>query len=314
VVSSVLVLSPKLRTSLYRLSAIALVALAAFGAVPRSTTAQAAFPDWSPGPHAVGDETYDGFIDYPVSGATVPGDSPLGIGGWVVDRTADGWSGIDDVHIYEGTAGAGGTFLGQALVAQSRPDVAAALNNPYWASSGFWATVPAGSLAPGMRTLTVYAHTPGKGWWSKEVTVNVTPGTSPTSPAPAPALRYPDDPLVVVLAPSSGEGITTPRDYQIRGYALDRNADASQGTGVDRIQIYMDGPRTAHDAVFLGDATLQQYHGSGGDFGSQFVRAGWDLTFRPTAFASTDHTLYIYVRSSASGKEILVTVPFKVVG
>jgi len=37
-------------------------------------------------------------------------------------------------------------MVAQGIVAESRPDVAAALGNPYWASLGFTAQVPAASL------------------------------------------------------------------------------------------------------------------------------------------------------------------------
>jgi hypothetical protein len=288
------------RRSLCGFGTLALLAMAVSG----TAAAEMAIPAWAPGPFAAGDNTYDGFIDSPASGATVPADRPMLIRGWAVDRTAEGWAGVDDVHVYDGRAGEGGTFLGQALVAQSRPDVAAALGYPYWDASGFSMIVPGSTLLPGVRTLTVYAHTPDKGWWSREVTVNV---------AATLELPYPDDPLSVVIAPSRDASASTTGDYQIKGYSLDRNADPSQGTGVDRVQIYMDGPRGSAEALLLGEATLGQWLGSGADYGSQFARAGWDLIITPTQYASTSHTLYVYVRSSVSGKETLTTIPFKIV-
>jgi hypothetical protein len=118
------------------------------------------------------DNTYDGYIDAPQMNATVP-TGAFTVAGWFVDKTAQGWAGADDVQIWQGTMDGGGKMLAKAVFAQSRPDVAAATSNPYWAASGFGAVVPAGSLSTGNQTLSVYAHTPGKGWWFKQVNVSV---------------------------------------------------------------------------------------------------------------------------------------------
>src|SRR5438552_3365126 len=71
------------------------------------------------------------------------------------------------------------------------------------------------------------------------------------TPAAGAALA-PDQPLVVsglagppvnaVVAPTGGEEISRKLEkYTIRGYALDPTA--SVGTGIDRVQVYMDEPR-----------------------------------------------------------------------
>jgi hypothetical protein len=103
------------------------------------------------------DNTYAGFIDVPPANATVPPGS-FQVAGWFVDTTAQGWAGADDVQVFQGTMDGSGTMLARASFAQSRPDVAAALANPYWAASGFNAILPAGSLSTGGQTLSVYAQ------------------------------------------------------------------------------------------------------------------------------------------------------------
>src|SRR5689334_21863045 len=82
--------------------------------------------DWSPGADAVGDNTLVGFIDQPSAGANIASGSSFQVSGWVVDTSAQGWAGIDDVQVM-----LGGTTLGHLAVAQNRPDVAAALSNPF---------------------------------------------------------------------------------------------------------------------------------------------------------------------------------------
>src|SRR5437868_5303022 len=68
---------------------------------PVSGLAQTA--SWQPGPDGVLDNTYDGFIDVPTNGATVPASGPFAVTGWVVDTTAQGWAGIDNVQVFLGT-------------------------------------------------------------------------------------------------------------------------------------------------------------------------------------------------------------------
>src|SRR5438094_4385525 len=130
------------------------------------------FSTWTPGPGAAGDNTYAGFIDVPPANTQVPTGN-FQVAGWLVDTTAQGWAGADDVQLFLGTMDGGGKMLARAFFAQSRPDVASALGNPYWAASGFNANIPASSLPTGGQTLSVYAHTPAKGWWYKQVQVNV---------------------------------------------------------------------------------------------------------------------------------------------
>src|ERR687888_281581 len=68
---------------------------------------------WQPGPGAVQDNTYQGFIDQPTSGATVPGSGSFLVSGWFVDTTAQGWAGADDVQVWLGKMGGGGAKLAQ---------------------------------------------------------------------------------------------------------------------------------------------------------------------------------------------------------
>src|SRR5205823_6709806 len=112
---------------------------------------------WTAGPGAILDPVYDGYIDIPNLNSTVPTGS-FTVAGWFVDKTAEGWAGADDVQVWLGTMDGGGRMLAQATFAQSRPDVAATEGNPYFAASGFGATIPAGTLSVGPQTLSVYAH------------------------------------------------------------------------------------------------------------------------------------------------------------
>src|ERR1051325_526069 len=146
------------RTSLTWLGIAALIG----GLLAPAAASADPLTSWTPGPGAQGDNTYDGFIDLPAMNATVPTGN-FTVAGWFVDKTAQGWAGADDVQVWLGTMDGGGRMLARAMFAQSRPDVASATGNPYWAASGFGATVA--GLPGGSQTLNVYVHTGGKGWW-----------------------------------------------------------------------------------------------------------------------------------------------------
>ncbi|MBV9358566.1 MAG: hypothetical protein JO023_23900 [Chloroflexi bacterium] len=254
---------------------------------------------WSAGPGASGDNTYVGSIDVPPNGASVPAGTPLVVGGWVVDRTAQGWAGIDGLQVANGQIDNGGTVLASSgIVGQNRPDVAAALGNPAYAASGFSATVPAGALSPGQHTLYVYAHTPAKGSWYMPVTVNVTSGGGGGGQASATPSTS-GGPILTVIAPMPEEAVSTQHgQYTIRGNAYDPGAPSGTGSGVDQVQVYINGPRET--GTQLGGVTLNTGNGD------------WNVTFYPTRFPSMHANLYVYARSALTGKETMVLRGFDI--
>ena len=278
------------------------------------TASAAADPlsSWTAGPDASGDATYQGFIDVPAMNATVP-TGGFTVAGWFVDTQAQGWAGADDVQVWQGTMEGGGKLLVKALFAQSRPDVAAATSNPYWAASGFSGVVPAGALAAGAQTLSVYAHTPGKGWWFKQVQVNVS--ASATAVA-APTVSGGSPPVLALESPNQGTSFSTKVTFDVIGYALDPNAapnQGSQGSGIDQVTVYADAPRESN-GVFLGNADLGFSDATAeSKYGNQFANSGWRFTVKATNFHSGVHNLFIYAHSIVTGKENLVTLGFSVV-
>lgn len=267
-------------------------------------TTLAATADWQPGPDAVLDNTYTGSIDQPAGGATLPANQPLTISGWVVDRAADGWAGIDNVHVYNGLAGEGGTFLGRALFALPRPDVAQVLGNPFWTNSGFSLSLSPGALGPGAHTLTVYAHTPEKGWWFNQVAIIVAAPVAAAQPAPAPP------PINVLVRPSMVTISKQMDHYSIKGYALDLRA--TSGSGIDHVDLFMDDMR-GHGGTLIGRASLgQDQPEAAAKFGPQFETAGYQLDFKPADFAVGDHHIYAYAVSSITGLETVAVTGFAI--
>jgi len=165
-----------------------------FGITPVSAQSAPGGGAWMPGPGAAGDRnSLAGVIDAPPNGASVQAGT-LALTGWFVDLTAQGWTGVDDVEVFLGTMDGGGRPLGHALLQQSRPDVAAALKNPYWAPAGWSATVSTLTLPHGSNTVSVYAHVPGRGWWLRQVSINIPSAPPPPRGAPAMAQPVPSPP------------------------------------------------------------------------------------------------------------------------
>ncbi|MBV9542774.1 MAG: hypothetical protein JOY61_00150 [Chloroflexi bacterium] len=271
---------------------------------------------WTGGPGAILDNTYDGYIDRPSANANVANGN-FAVTGWFVDKTAEGWAGADAMQVFLGAMDGGGKKLTDGVVAESRPDVAAATGNAFWAASGFSATIPSGSLSAGNQVLSVYLHTGGKGWWYKQVSVNVT-SAAPASSAPAAAPSTKPSgaalPIVGIEKPKDGEQVPTRSSYDIIGYALDKAAAPNQGvagSGVDRVQVYVDNERD-NGGTYLGDATLGYSDSAAAAFGPQFTSAGWRLTFKPTNFHANSHLIYAYARSAVSGKEDLAVRYFSI--
>jgi hypothetical protein len=104
--------------------------------------------------------------------------------------------------------------------------------------------------------------------------------------------------------------------YTIRGSAFD--PAATQGTGVDRVQVYLNGDRSS--GVYIGDAKLGDFDKYTAATSPQFANAGWDLTFTPASWlqVGSDNQvtqLTVYAHSSVTGQEgqtdtsIVISVP-----
>lgn len=287
------------------------------GAMVAPMPAGAQNAGWQPGPGAALDNTYDGFVDAPAGGATVSTNG-FGVNGWFVDRQAQGWAGADDVQVWLGTMDGGGRMLAKASIAQNRPDVGTALGDPFWSASGFNAFVGSGAVSEGSQTLNVYVHTPGKGWWFKSVQVSASASapaavapSSPSAPvAGAPTSPGGAPPVLVIEKPKGAEIVkTNVSDFEIMGYAVDPNAapnQGSQGSGIDKVSVYMDFDKDDPQTTFIGDAELAfSSDAARALYGDRGASAGWRVTFKPTKFKAKGHQLWVYAHSVVTGKEVL---------
>ena len=253
---------------------------------------------WLPGPNASGDASaYAGAIDQPVAGQTVTAFRPLEISGWAVDTSAQGWSGIDAVEVWDGPMDLGGHKVASAAIQLNRPDVAAALGNPFFAGSGFSATVPPGSLPQGPAFWYLYVHTPSKGWWY----------TQPEFVVGQPGFFA--DPRLELEQPTMLAVLHGAQPFTVRGYAIDRNATPDQGIGVDRVEVYFNGDR--EHGLLIGRVTPDQPNTLAAANGGQFAKAGFSVTFQPTSWIPSlmDNqftSIVVYAHSSVSGREAQV--------
>lgn len=157
------------------LAALVLLTLVAWGGGLPSAHGQSMDRGWLPGPRSTGPVTLDGQVETPRAGARLAAEEPFLVSGWVVDVTAEGWAGIDEVRLYAGPMeDEDAAPIATAQVARDRPDVAAQLGNPFWAASGFAATVPGSAFGPGTSELRAYVRTPSRGWWYRSITLNFT--------------------------------------------------------------------------------------------------------------------------------------------
>jgi hypothetical protein len=237
--------------------------------------------------------TFSGSIDSPKTGSTVATSGTFDVNGWFVDTTAQGWAGADDVQLFLGQMGSGGTMLAKGVVAENRPDVGTALGNPYWAASGFSVAAPASSLPAGSDTLNLYVHTPGKGWWYQPLSVTAsasaapqtTTSTTPAAPTAGNAVVATNAPMVTINNPTENQDVSTKNDYTVAGSVSSPGAPV---TDIDRIEVWINGER---DSGTLLGTTTPESDGS------------WAVTFRPTNFSSTHSNLYVYAHSKSTGKE-----------
>jgi hypothetical protein len=157
-------------------------------------------------------------VEAPRPNSRIAGGANLLVSGWAADTTASGWSGFDQVQVYNGDRSNGGTKVADGSVGLNRPDIADGLGSGFM-RVGYSAVVPASALPVGPATLYVYLHTADKGWWYKTVNVNQ---------AAVQQLQFPMDPVVTIMHPTGGEIVTNRQfgataETVIDGFALDRN-------------------------------------------------------------------------------------------
>lgn len=242
--------------------------------------------------------TFLGALESPATGSKVGGS--VQVKGWAVDKAASLGTGVQAVHVYLDGEQGQGFFLGAATYGEEREDVVKQLGEARFRPSGYTLSWDTSRVATGEHTLNVYALSAVTGRWEK-FTSHVTVVTRP----------FADDPLIRMMSPTEGS-VMEGSGREIKGWAVDRNA--LSGTGVDRVEVYLDGERTVAGTVKLGEATY------GGDYGSpaqelndsRYKNSGFLLIWNPNQFRAGQHTLYVYARSTHTEQWYLTKVPITV--
>jgi hypothetical protein len=94
----------------------------------------------------------------------------------------------------------------------------------------------------------------------------------------------------------------------MQGKAFDPSATTDQGTGIDHVQIFLDD--RDRGGLHLADARLGLPNPAAAS-DSQFALAGWEATVN---LPGGSHTLFVYARSSVTGKESAIQIPVRVGG
>ena len=114
------------------------------------------------------------------------------------------------------------------------------------------------------------------------LTVSAPPGVAQVAPSPTPTIAASGGAgttrgslIVAIESPATDQQLHTDRDFLVVGYALDKSANmtqGAQGSGIDRIQLFMDGP----SGTPLPDAEPGFSDANAGTFGTQFATAAFD--------------------------------------
>jgi hypothetical protein len=265
--------------------AAACLALSSIG--PSFAQSAPVLGSWLAGPDGKGSSTIVGRIESPRPRATVNSGANVLVSGWAADTTATGWAGIDGVEVWNGARDkSGSTKVATGAAGLARSDIGEALGRTF-TNSGFTAIIPSSALQHliGTDTLFVYLHTPDKGTWYRNVTVNVV-STAGVNLATGATLAFPNDPIVVITKPQDGTAITQRQKtnkFSFTGFALDRNpitntdiqltgpgqtgnarsggagayhGTESNGAGIYGISAYFDNPPAKGDPSIFGNFGL----------------------------------------------------------
>lgn len=112
-------------------------------------------------------------------------------------------------------------------------------------------------------------------------------------------------PYVAVSNPTAGDNLAV-GGLDMQGKAFDPSASSEQGTGIDRVQIFLED--RDRGGLHLADARLGLPNPAAAP-GSQFALAGWGAVIN---LPGGSHTIFVYARSWVTTKESVIQVPVRV--
>jgi hypothetical protein len=218
-----------------------------------------------------------GAFDYPNDGANVVGQTQ--VRGWAIDAASEADTGVDHVQLYLDDK-----YLTDATYGNDRQDVGGSFGDRF-AASGWEAQLDLSQAPLGQHTLTARVHSTFSDRTTSYTThVVLAPAASQARGA--------------VDAPSNRAAVGGV--VQMSGWALDETA--STGTGVDKVEVYLDGRpvTTASYGVARADVA------SG--YGAQFTDAGWQASVDLSSAGAGTHQLDARAHSTVENKDTSYTV------
>jgi hypothetical protein len=230
-------------------------------------------------------------LDNPLPGVQVP-PGPYVVTGQAMDERASDGTGISSVQMFLGSREAGGAQLGTASWTDTK-------NGTFNATLG----MPSGPLGPSQLQVIATSSVDNKAY---EIWVPFTlafpafpanTGGSATSLGPlcSSAVQpvVASGPQLKISNPQAGASAVA-GPWFVSGTAWDPSA--SSGSGIDQVQVFLDNRDLG--GTWLADATLS---GNGAN--------GWQANISLPTNNTGTHALWVYARSSVTGKEMAASVP-----
>jgi hypothetical protein len=106
--------------------------------------------------------------------------------------------------------------------------------------------------------------------------------------------------VLTINTPGVNEDVLANNNGVINGSAYDTRTRPELGSGVDRVEADLDGPRGQAGSHPLGEAT-------GFD-------TTWSISWEPTKYDSGErhHVLWVYAHSAVTGEEVVQTREFNI--
>ncbi|MBV9893734.1 MAG: hypothetical protein JO020_06180 [Chloroflexi bacterium] len=218
-----------------------------------------------------------GAFDYPDAGSTVVGQTQ--VRGWAIDAASETGTGVDRIQLYLDD-----TYLMDATYGNVRQDVGGSFGDRF-ATSGWEAQLDLSQAPPGPHTLTARVHS--------SFSDRVTNYSTHVGLAPAPSqLRG------AVDAPGDRQSVSGV--VQMSGWALDETA--TSGTGVDRVDVYLDGTPVASASYGLARPDVAS------GYGARFANAGWQASVDLTHAGAGAHQLDARAHSTVENNDTTYSV------
>jgi hypothetical protein len=196
--------------------------------------------------------------------------------GWAIDAAANDGTGIDTVHVYLDNEP-----IGRATYGGIRDDVRAQFG-PRFQASAWAAPVDLTRVATGEHTLEARAHSAYDGRdtsYTRTIVVARAPGVP---------RGYIDQP--------AADGTAVAGRVLVQGWAIDAAA-SDGGSGVDRVDLYVDGNPVA--AATYG----RDRDDVGSAYGKTFLASGWESRVDLSGLTPGQHTLEARAHSTYSDHE-----------